>query len=102
MFGSSFKIVPDSSDGFPLLQINLRVPSSATEGVWDPLKGPFKADAVELSLVDLFDWSPLGYIDLRYYVVLIEAFPGHLDKVGQHALVDVMYAKVLWEPLSRI
>src|SRR5450755_332036 len=67
LFGSRFHVVPDSSfcDGFPSLQINSRVPSSASEGIWELTKGPFKPDDVGLELVDLFDWSPLGYIDLR-------------------------------------
>lgn len=97
IFGERFQVVPRAihGDGFSSLQINSRVPSSPSEGTWITLTGPFKADEVSLKLIDLFDWSPLGYIDLRYYVVLIESLRGHPDKIGQHALVDVMEAKVL-------
>ena len=48
-----------------------------------------------MTLVDLFDWSPLGYIDLRYYVVLIESFRSHPERMGHHALVDVNDANIL-------
>lgn len=96
IFGQSFKIVPDV-DAFPSLQINLRVPSSATEGIWEPINGPFNADEVTLTLVDLFDWSPLGYIDLRYFVVQVQYFRGRPEKEGQHALIDVNHANVLYE-----
>ena len=82
-------------DGLPSLQVNRNVPSSASEGVWEPLQGPFKDDEIALTLVDFFDWSPMGYIDLPYYVVRIESFPTHPDKVGQHALVDVIFARVV-------
>ena len=40
-------------------------------------------------MIDFFDWSPLDYSDLRYYVVQIESLEGHPRRVGQHALVEV-------------
>jgi hypothetical protein len=60
------------------------------------LEGPFNAEDVSLSLVDLFDWTPMGYTDLRYYLVLIESFRRHPDRVGHHALVDVIFMKIFW------
>jgi hypothetical protein len=94
IFGTQFEVVPHIQEGLPSLQVNLNVPSSPAAGVWEPLKGPFKADEITLSLVDFFDWTPMGYIDLRYYVVRIESFRAHPDRVGQHALVDVAHAAV--------
>lgn len=99
VFGSAFHVVPASGGGdeLPFLQVNLRVPSSPSEGCWDFLKGPIHANEIELTLVDLFDWSPMGYLDLRYFVVLIKSFAKHPDKVGQHALVDVTHARVVFD-----
>lgn len=96
IFGPKFKIVPNMPEGLPLLEVNTWVPSSASSGIWEPLQGSFKAEDLNLTLVDLFDWSPLDYIDFRYYVVLVESFGTHPDKVGQHALVDVTLVDVLW------
>ena len=96
IFGAHFKVVPDMTDGIglPFIQVDIRQPSNLDAGTWIPLNGPFKPDDLSMTLVDLFDWTPLTYSDLRYYVVLIERFPNHPDKVGQHALVDVMHARV--------
>jgi len=55
------------------------------------------AHEIGLTLVDLFDWSPLGYMDLRYYVVRITYFPSRPVKVGQHARIDVAHASVLYD-----
>jgi hypothetical protein len=100
IFGDGFTVGPSPSSGgcIPDLRINLRVPSRPDEGVWQPLSGPFKADEIKATLLDLFDWSPLGYIDFRYFVVRLEALQNHPDRVGQHALIDVGYARVLWSP----
>lgn len=99
IFGSAFHVVPAAGGGdeLPFLQVNLRVPSSPSEGCWDFLQGPFPANEITLTLVDLFDWSPMGYLDLRYFVVFIQSFAKHPDKVGQHALVDVAHARVVFE-----
>ncbi len=67
-------------------------------GVWRVLDGPFTDEDLKITLVDLFDWSPMGYIDLRYYVALIEECPKQPEIVGHHALVDVTFARVLWQP----
>ena len=91
VFGEGFYVVAEQSrDGDLLrLQVNSRVPSSASEGIWTLLSGPVKAKDFRLILVDFFDWNPLGYLDLRYYVVLIDASVTHPETVGQHALIDV-------------
>ena len=71
-----------------MLQINARLPGGPDGGIWESFPGPFKEDDFRLTLLDLFDWTPLGYIDLRFYVVLVDSFRSHPDKVGHHALVD--------------
>ncbi len=98
IFGPGFEIVASSSEGLPLMQVNACVPSKPDEGIWNTLNGPFPSSDLRLRLEDLFDWSPLDYLDLRYYVVLIESFKPHPEKVAQHALVDVMHASVFWDP----
>jgi hypothetical protein len=99
VFGRGFRVVPLGYDGteLPSLQVNRRIPSSASGGTWDLLKGPFKAADIQMTLVDLFDWAPLSYLDLRYYVVIIDSFQAHPDAVGQHALVDTRDVKVFWD-----
>ncbi len=97
LFGSPFYVVPAKwSSGFSTLQVNIRTPSSADAGVWMPVKGTYSAGDVSIVLIDLFDWVPLGYIDLRYYVGCIESFPNHQELVGHHVLVDVESAEVHW------
>jgi hypothetical protein len=100
IFGKGFEVVPDMEVGvgLPLIEVDSRVPSQPEKygGIWIPLQGPFKADDIRMTLIDLFDWMPLAYSDLRYYVVLIQAFQEHPEKVGQHALVDVNWVRVLW------
>jgi hypothetical protein len=88
LFGEGFLVVPNgtSSDGFHL-QIDQRKPGRfPADGGTFVLRGPFQPAAVSLVLLDLFDWSPLGYVDLRYYVVAIESSTSHLEEVGQRAL----------------
>jgi hypothetical protein len=97
MFGDGFQVVPiPEANGLSMLQVNVRLPDDLAGGIWEPVRGSFKAEDVDLTLLDMFDWSPLGYIDLRYYVVLITRFPSRPERVGHHALVDVMETKVLW------
>jgi hypothetical protein len=100
IFGFRFEVAPPADGSISLLRTNIRQPSSPLEGVWNVVTGPFESGAVCLTLIDLFDFSPLGYIDLRYYVVLIEALDGHPDKVGQHALVDTTEVNVLLRDIS--
>jgi len=97
IFGAGFVVVSEmSGDGLPRVHVNIREPSRPDEGTWMPLDGPFRDVDVGLTLVDLFDWTPLAWSDLRYYVVLIERFLSHPDKVGHHALVDTTCARVLY------
>ena len=102
VFGRGFRVIPSPrcTEGLPSIQVNLRKPSSPSEGIWHSFAGPFKEEDVQFTLVDFFDWMPLSYIDLRYYVVMIERLRGHEDQIGQHALIDVNDAEVLWvEPI---
>ena len=104
VFGTGLRVVPNSLHGgdLPSIQVNVSMPSSSNSGVWELLLGPFKPEDVQFTLVDFFDWTPLGYIDLRYCVVLIECFRGHEDRIGQHALIDVTHADVIWiQPSGR-
>jgi hypothetical protein len=96
-FGQGFEVAPRTTDGLSMIHVNTRVPSKPDEGIWEVLNGPFRAEDVRLRPVDLFDWSPLCYIDLRYFVVEIERLGRYPDKVGQHGLVDVAECLVFWE-----
>jgi hypothetical protein len=100
VFGSGFSVVPNAcfTEGFPGIQVNVSVPSSPSAGIWEPIAGPFTREQAQFTLVDFFDWAPMRYIDLQYYVVLIERLDGHEDRVGQHALVEVAHGDVVWVP----
>jgi len=98
IFGKGFYVSPRMDPGgLPFLEVDTRVPSRPSAGTWEVLNGPFKDTEVRLALIDFFDWSPLDYSDLRYYVVQIETLEGHPDRVGQHALVEVGSVCVLWD-----
>lgn len=83
IFGSGFRVVPNSMyrEGLPPIQVNSRKPSSPDAGIWLSLTGPFKEEDVQFTLVNFFDWTPMSYIDLRYYVVIIERLRGHDDQI---------------------
>ena len=104
LFGKGFELAPkiDGIGIIPQIQVNSRRPSEPSAGTWLPISGSFKSGDLSLTLVDLFDWSPLGYIDLRYYVALIDASAPHPDLAGQHALIDVMHASVFWNDDERV
>jgi hypothetical protein len=99
VFGPGFFVVPISERSeFANIQVNVAKPSRPDEGIWKPVAGPFDGDKARFTLIDFFDWSPLDYIDLRYYVVLIERLDGHEEYVGTHALVEVSQGEVIWTP----
>lgn len=98
IFGEGFRLAPTAADGISTVLLNQSLPPILGAGVWSVLLGPFNADDTRLTLLDFFDWTPMDYIDLRYYVVLVEACGKHPQAVGHHALVDVAHARVLWTP----
>ena len=100
VFGPGFRVIPSqyAPAGFPGVQVNLHVPSSANSGIWEPVRGPFRSEQSYFTLVDFFDWAPLRLIDLQYYVVMIDKLDAHQDRVGQHALVEVAHGDVVWDP----
>jgi hypothetical protein len=100
LFGPGFEVVPASVVCHEIL-VNSVVPSILHGGgVWGPLEGPFEPGAFKATLLDFFDWLPLDYIDIRYYVVIIDDFPAHPTKVGQHALIETTFARVYWRDES--
>ena len=103
LFGTGFEVVPDRTNvGLPSLLINTVVPSSLQGGaVYQHVAGPFAEGAFKATLLEFFDWLPLSYIDIQYYVVLIDDFPAHPTRVGQHALVETPFVRVLWREESR-
>lgn len=96
VFGPGFQVEPEPGRELPYLQVNQRAPSEPHGGIWEMVKGPFRAEEMELTLLGLFDWSPMAYLDLRYYVVKIERFDRQPEKAGHHALVDVSYSRVVF------
>lgn len=99
-FGTGFEVVPASRVCHEVL-VNSVVPSSLDGGgAWAPLRGPFEPGAFKATLLDFFDWFPLDYADLRYYVVMIDDFPAHPAKVGQHAFIETPFVRVYWREES--
>jgi hypothetical protein len=96
LFGDRFHVVPRDKE-FPSLLVNLRPPNDPGGGMFDTSKGALGNGDVSLTLLDMFDWLPLDYIDLRYYETRIREFKAHPEYVGHRALVEVMYCKVLYD-----
>jgi hypothetical protein len=71
---------------FAPVMVNRKVDS----GYWDhPLTEATKD--VELSFVRFFDWDILAVRDYQYVRVKIDAWPGHIDVIGKHALIEARY-----------
>lgn len=72
----------------------------------DPLGGrsyveelpALRSSEATLRFVDVFDWSVMGYLDLRYYVTRITKFASRPDLEGLEPLIDVCQAEVFWSP----
>jgi|SRR5579862_652199 len=96
IFGAEFHAEAKHATGLAILLVNAHAPNEPYGGVWSPLQGWFKPDNVTLTVVDLFDWDHMRYLDLQYYVVLIEGFQTHPQHVGHHALVEVRDVDVFW------
>lgn len=98
LFGEEYRIVPKlmpCGSGIPTFMVDRR---QHTAGVFELLKGPFKADDLKLSVIDLFDWQELGWREFRYYRARVEHFSPDPSIVGCEALVDVSEVDVLWHP----
>lgn len=98
VFGDRFRVVLDSEGSGSIfnLQVNERLPDNTGAGVWTLVRGSFENNDLSMALLDFFDWSPMGYIDLRYYRVRVESCPTHPEVVGHDALLDVAGVRVLW------
>jgi hypothetical protein len=70
-----------------------RVPAQAGTTYWDAPVTRIVPDA-DLRYVECFDFDQMGYRDLQYYRVRIQAFPGHQELLGHDALVEVQDARV--------
>lgn len=100
LFGPEFSVVPGISAGqfAGTIQVNIGMPRGSTSGIWMTIAGPLMEGDIALSLVDFFDWRPLAYIGLNYYMALITEYPAHPEHVGQHALIGVDCARVFMIP----
>jgi hypothetical protein len=87
-----FRIVPASEHGAPIL-INRDLPRS---GYWDHPVSEVRPADVELHLLRFFDFDQLGWRDYRYFEVVIHSSPTHPDIIGRAALIEFVYAKVLF------
>lgn len=96
IFGDQFHIVPRDVE-FPSLPVNRRPADDLAGGVYEDAKGSLVTGNLSLTLGDLFDWLPLDYIDLSYYVARVREFSGSPELVGHSALVEAAYCKVLYD-----
>jgi len=55
-----------------------------------------RATDATLHFVDVFDWTMMGYVDLRFYVARISTFPARKDLEDREILIDVYQADILW------
>ena len=98
IFGEEYKIVPHlthSGSSIATFMVDRKLHKAR---VFEEIKGPFKADDLKLSIVDLFDWQALGWREFRYYLARVDHFSPDPSIVGCEALVDVSYVDVIWHP----
>jgi hypothetical protein len=83
------KVIP-TFEPFELL-----VQRPTPQGVYwdDPVKS-FRSADVDLSYVGFYDFDQFGYIEVRYWRVVISQCVTHPHLAGRHALIDVTHARV--------
>jgi len=93
-----FQVVPDVPDNRGHhLATNVVVTTTENGGRnWIATLDQLASSDVTLRFIDIFDWSMMGYVDLRYYVAEIADFPARPDLHGKEALIDVYQARVFW------
>jgi len=83
----NLKVTPQIASAVMLNRASPRTP------YWDePCPDAFD-DAV-FALMGVFDWDSYGFIECRYLMVRVMAWPSRPDLVDRDALVDAIYAKV--------
>ncbi len=94
-----FRLVPNipNLEGSPPTAVITILSSTATGGRSWKWQENGEATRVKLLFKDFFDWSNLGYRDLRYYLVRVQEYQGHPEWVGVEALMDVQEADVVWD-----
>src|SRR3990172_7318562 len=65
--------------------VQVNRPSDDRNMYWDDPVTQLGVAGLSLALIDSFDWDDFGYIDLRYYRVLIVACREHPRLVGRQA-----------------
>jgi len=96
LFGPSYRVVPSLKIGrISEILVNMQS-ADAPNLVWEKFSGPFTAQQIKLSLIDLFDWSVMDRRDFRYYKVKIQEFQDRPELIGREGLVDVYEADVMW------
>ena len=65
---------------------------------WD--QPPMSVAQRDMAMIfrDFFDWDPLGYRDMQYFLVEISASCKFPELIGRDALIEVLYARVLVFP----
>jgi len=96
VFGDRFTFVPSmGGDVLTFIEVDMG------RGVFQRFNGPFKAEGLNLVVLDLWDWwKSGGYWDLPFYEVRIDAFPEKPELMGRTGLVEVLQGKVLWSEPS--
>lgn len=99
VFGDSFKVVPKISSGGVLgsLLVDVGFPDRPGK-CFTPVPGSFRAEDLDLTLLDFFDWNELDWRDFRYYRVRINRLNGRTDSAGREGLVENTDVDILWEP----
>jgi hypothetical protein len=75
------------------IMISRTIPSS---GYWDYPVQRINSEQTDIRLISVFDWSELGFRDMRYFKVRIVASLNK-DIVGRDALVEANNCRVLFE-----
>ena len=84
-------IIDSTSEILPLM-----VNRDGQSGYWDnPIKEVSKGD-LTMHFIDYFDWDSMDQIDYRYYRIRIVASEKYPSLIGNDALIETIYAKVLY------
>jgi hypothetical protein len=91
------RIVPSIPDSEGHACAPVRISESSSSAVsrrWDQPPGIIRPSDMDLLFVDFFDWSQIGYWDLRYFRVRIVKSHEYGHLVGREALIECDSARV--------
>ena len=85
----AFLQIMPSDHAAAMVLINREIDS----GYWDEKATDQELCDSRMSFLGFFDFDSSGFMEMNYYLVLIESAPNRPDLAGRQALIPVQYAK---------